>query len=361
MKIALVHEFLNQYGGAERVLENFLEIWPEAETYVLLYDKKKTEGRFEKYKKRISYLNNFPFVRSHYKLLLPLMPKAIESFDFDCFDLVISDSSAFAKGIKTSKLHICYCHTPTRYLWTDEDYIDYQKYPKVLKFLGKNYLKKLKKWDYNAAQRPNFFIANSTNVQIRIKKFYNRDSVVIYPPIDANEFQPVGTKQDYFLAAGRLEPYKKTDLIIEAFNKLGWKLKILGTGSDLNRLKKLSGSNIEFLGYVPDKDLARYYSEAKALIFAAVEDAGIVPLEAQACATPVIAYRAGGSLETIKEGVTGEFFDEQSAESIVEKLKSFDASKYNPETIRENALQYDKNVFQKKIKGFVEEKYENRT
>ncbi|OGE82177.1 MAG: hypothetical protein A3B10_02205 [Candidatus Doudnabacteria bacterium RIFCSPLOWO2_01_FULL_44_21] len=362
MRIALVHEFLTQLGGAERVLENFLEIWPNAMVHVLIYDEKKTHGKFEQYQKRLSFLNNWPLARTHYKLLLPFMTQAIESFKFDDFDLVISDSSAFAKGIKTDKLHICYCHTPTRYLWTEaKSYLKAMPYPFFLKWAGSSVLPYLRRWDYKAAQRVNFFVANSENVRKRIGKYYQRDSVVIPPPVDNEFFRPVSEKKDYFFTASRLEPYKKMEIVVGAFNVSGLKLKIAGTGSKLAALKKLAKSNIEFLGRISDDELRRRYSEAQAFIFPAEEDAGIMILEANACGTPVIAYRAGGALESVIEGKTGEFFKEQSVEAIKTVVRNFDAKKYNAETIRQQAQQYDKKIFQKKIKEFVEEKYAHRT
>ncbi len=361
MKIALVHEFLNQLGGAEKVLENFLEIWPEAELHIILYNKDKTKGRFEKYKKKISWLNDFPMAQKHPRLLLMFMTSAIESFDFSEYDLVFSDSSSFAKGAKTDKLHICYCHTPTRFLWTDEEYINYQRYPGLLKTLGKLVLPQIKKWDYNAAQRPNFIIANSENVKNRIKKYYNRDSEVIYPPIDTGFFKPMGNKQDYFFTVSRLEPYKKIDVIVEAFNELGLPIKIAGTGTVADQLKAMAKPNVQFLDRISEEDLSKHYAEAKGFVFAADEDAGITILEAQSAGTPVIAYRAGGALEFITEGVTGEFFDAQTPQSLVEALKKFTPDKYDRQKLRENALKYDKKNFQKKIKDFVEEKYANRT
>ncbi len=357
MKIALVHEFLNQLGGAERVLQNFLEIWPKATFHVLLYDKDKTLGQFENTKKQISFINFLPFAHKHPRLFVTFMPSAIEHFDFEDFDLVLSDSSSFAKGIKTDKLHICYCHAPTRYIWTAHDYIDNQQYPQALKWLGKSFLKRLKKWDYAAAQRVNFFIANSRNIQQQIKKYYDRDSIVIPPPVDTEFFHPATEKQDYFFTASRLEPYKKIDIIIQAFNDLGLRLKVAGSGTDAARLKSMAKPNIEFLGYINDEELRKYYSEAKAFVFAADEDAGIAPVEAQACGTPVIAYGKGGVSETVKPGVTGEFFGEQTAESLKQVLKSFDASKYDGKIIRSHALQYDKKIFQKMIKEFLEQKY----
>src|SRR5258708_433554 len=360
MKVALVHEFLNQLGGAERVLKNFLEIWPDADLHILLFDGKKTKGEFDSYNKKLSFLNYLPGTRKHPRLFVTLMPLAIEHFNFDEYDVVISDSSSYAKGIKTDKLHICYCHAPTRYLWTVHDYLAKQQYPEVFKQLGKPAITWLKKWDYNAAQRPNFFIANSRNIQQQIKQFYNRDAEVIPPPMDTTVFYPDGDKQNYFLAASRHQPYKKLEVVIEAFNHPRLPLKLPGIPPHEKALKTMARSNIEFVGAVTDEQLRKLYSGAKAYVFAAEEDAGIMIVEAQACGTPVIAYGKGGALETIKEGITGEFFSEQTKESLVEKLKSFNDEKYNAQTIRENALQYDKKNFQRKIKDFVEGKYANR-
>jgi len=357
MRIALVHEFLNQLGGAEKVLQNFLEIWPDATVHVIFYNKEKTHGEFEAIKKKISFLNNWPLAQKHPRLFLALMPSAIESFRFDDFDVVISDSSSFGHGAKAGgKLHICYYNTPTRFLWADADYIKQQKYPRVLREIGSLLLPQMRKWDLKASKRPDFLIANSANVQERIQKFYHRDSVVIPPPVDTQFFHPVGEKQDYFLAASRLEPYKKVDLVVEAFGKLGLPLKVIGTGTVFDQLKVAAKPNIEFLGRVSDEYLRKYYSGAKAYVFPADEDAGITVIEAQACGTPVLAYGVGGSLETVKPGVTGEFFREQTAEAIIKAVKNFDAAKYNPTEIRKNAEQYDKVIFQKKIKDFVEGK-----
>lgn len=359
MRIALVHEFLTQLGGAERVLQNFLEIWPDATVHVLVYDADKTNNVFEENKKLVSFLNSLPGIRRHHKLYLALMPWAVGSFDLSDYDLIISDSSSFAKGARSkNKLHICYCHTPTRFLWTEkEDYLTNQPYPAFFKLLARPVLSWLKRWDYKAAQQPHFFIANSKNVQNRIKKYYNREAVVIPPPVDTAIFYPQGKKEDYFFTASRLEPYKKIELVVEAFNRLSLPLKIAGSGTASDKLRKMAGPNIEFLGRISDEELRRKYSECKAFIFPAEEDAGIMPLEAQACATPVIALRAGGALETVIEGVTGEFFDQQNSESLLSAIKKFDQKKYDPVKIREHALQFDKTIFQKRLREFVEEKY----
>ncbi|MBX4188275.1 MAG: glycosyltransferase [Candidatus Doudnabacteria bacterium] len=359
MKIALVHDVLNQIGGAEKVLENFLQIWPEAVIHTVFYDEQKTFGIFAKYNKKISALNSFPFSNSHPKLFFPVIPLAFESFKFDDYEVVISDSSAFAKYAKAkNKLHICYCHTPTRFLWTDTDYIDKQSYPFFLKILGELILPLMRKWDFAAAQRPNYYIANSRNVQDRIKKYYNRDSVVIPPPVDTERFYFDGPKSNYFFVASRLEAYKNIEIVVEAFNELGWPLKVAGTGSRMEYLKTLARSNIQFVGRISDDELRKCYSEAKAFVFPADEDAGIMVVESQACGTPVIAYGKGGSLETVIPGKTGEFFSAQTKESLIGILKQFDPTKYDPEQIRNHAMQYDKKNFQNQIRKFVEEKYQ---
>ena len=222
-------------------------------------------------------------------------------------------------------------------------------------------LRVLKKWDYNAAQNPDFFICNSENVKNRIKKYYNRESEVLWPPVNTELFHPEGKKENYFFVASRLEPYKRIELVVQVFNDLGLPLKVAGSGTNSEKLRAMARSNIEFLGRVSDEELRKRYSEAQAFIFPAEEDAGIMVLEAQACGTPVIAYRAGGALETIKEGATGLFFDQQTPESLKEAIGHFDTSMYRSEAIRQHALQFDKKIFQEKIKKFVEEKFhENR-
>lgn len=362
MKIALVHEFLTQLGGAERVLENFLEEWPDSTLHVLVYEKERTHNVFEKYKKRLSVINALPGLAKYHRWLLPLMPWLIERFRFDEFDAVLSDSSSFAKGANSrGKLHVCYCHTPTRFLWTESDkYIDSQQHHSFVKFIAKKMLPGLRRWDLKASKRPDYFIANSENVRQRIQKYYNRDSVVIPPPVDTKAFYPDGEKQDFFLAASRLEPYKKIELAVEVFNELGLPLKVAGTGTYSEKLRAMAKPNIEFLGRVSDEELRKLYSQAQAFVFPADEDAGIMVLEAQACGTPVIAYGAGGSLETIRPGVTGEFFKEQTKESLKAAVQDFDAARYNPAQIREHAMQYDKKVFKQKIRAFMEEKMKER-
>jgi len=362
MKIALVHEFLTQLGGAERVLKNFLQEWPEARLNVLISSDTRTHGEFKTYQKQMSKLNYLPGVVHYHRWLLPLMPWAIEQFKFNEFDVVLSDSSSFAKGVKSQgKLHICYCHTPTRFLWTEsEKYIEAQPNSPIVKFLAKLILPWLRRWDLEASKRPDYFIANSENVRQRILKYYQRDSIVIPPPVDTEFFKPQGVKQSHYLAASRLEPYKKIELVVSVFNDLGLPLKVAGTGTNLDKLRAMAKSNIEFLGRVSDEQLRTLYSEAQAFVFPAEEDAGIMVLEAQACGTPVIAFGKGGSLETILPGVTGEFFKEQTIDSLKSTLQNFNPLKYNPELIRANAQKYDNQVFRRKIREFVETKYQEQ-
>ncbi len=358
MRVALVHDYLNQYGGAERVLEAFCEIWPEAPIFTLVYDKHRTGLAFEGRKIRTSFLQRLPLVRAHHRPFLMLMPLGVEQFDLSKYDLVISDSASYAKGVITrpNTLHICYCHTPTRYVWDDSHkYVEEFNYPGVIKKVIPPFLNYLRLWDEAAAARPDLYLANSKFVAARIKKYYNRPAQVIYPPVKTDKFYLADKPDNYFLLLSRFLPYKKVDLAIAAFNQLGWSLKIIGDGPDKNRLKKLAGSNIEFLGLVADSRLPEYYARCQAFIFPQEEDFGIAAVEAMAAGRPVIAYRGGGALEMVVEGETGLFFNEQTVESLVATLKKFRASDFSAGRIRQHALRFDKEVFKNKIKEFIKE------
>lgn len=360
MRVALVHEFLTQLGGAERVLEVFHELFPDAPVYTLVYDEQKTDSRFKGYDLRVSFLQKFYQISKSYKWLLPLMPRAIQSFDLSTYDLVLSDSSAFTKGVKVKKpaVHISYCHTPTRYLWQEMD--DYVKaaIPPLVRPLVKPYLKHyLRKWDYRAAQRPGFLIANSLTVQKRIKQYYNRDSEVIYPPVDTEFFKGgngrKGSKGEYYFTASRLEPYKKIDLVVEAFNRLNLPLKVAGDGTQAQSLKRKAKGNIEFLGRVSDEELRELYGNAKAFIFPALEDAGIMTLESLACGTPVIGFAKGGTAEFIKNEEHGVLFAEQTTPAISSAAKKLATMKFDPEKLRARALEFDKAKFKEKVRACV--------
>lgn len=359
MKIAIIHDYLNQYGGAERVLETFLEIWPDADVYTLLYNKNNISQTLRARKINVSFLNAFPFERVYYEYLLPFYPLAIEKFDTRKYDLVISSSSAWAKGALTGlkTCHISYCYNPMRFAWdtffsvTGTRGIISKGLSLIISFL--------RIWDLSSSKRPDKYFTISRFVQKRITKYYHLDSEIIYPPVDTEYFKPDVHKrqEEFFLLVSRLKPYKRIEIAIEAFNILGLPLVIIGEGSHSGALKKKAKRNIQFLSNIDDKTLLSYYQRCRAFIFPAEEDFGIVPLEAQACGKPVIAYRGGGSLETVKEGVTGEFFYPQTSKAIVKTVRAFNADKYDSDMIRKHALQFSKNIFKETFRTKVEEFY----
>lgn len=366
MKVAFVHDYLNQYGGAERVLEAFCELWPEAPIYTLLYDKKKLAGIFGQRRIYTSFLQKIPLVTGHHRPFLFLMPMAIEQLNLLGYDLVISDSASYAKGVITrpDALHICYCHTPTRYIWDDcHKYARDFYYPSWVKRVIPFFLNYLRLWDEAAAGRVDKFIANSQFIAGRIKKYYRREAEVIYPPARLDLFRPAAAEMgDYFLAVGRFLPYKKLDLVIEAFNQLGLSLVIVGDGpkAERNRLKNLARRNIKFVGWADDAALNGYYQHCRALIFPQEEDFGIAAVEAMACGRPVIAYKKGGALETVKEGETGIFFEEPTMDSLMAAVKKFEkmAHLFQPVFIRRHSEQFDKEIFKIKIKNFAEKSWQ---
>ncbi len=360
MKIALVHDYLVQYGGAERVLECFSELWPQAPIFTIVYNKEATHNIFEKKDVRTSWLQNFPLARNYHRIFPPLMPLAIESFDFSAYDIVLSDSSSFSKGIITSPktLHICYMHTPMRYAWDDcQKYTQEFHFPFLVKKLVPFFMNYIRLWDKSSADRPDKIIANSNFVKKRIKKYYRRESDVIYPPVSYSNFNIGKKSQEYFLMVGRLIAYKKFDIAIQAFNKLGLKLKIIGRGPELERLKKMAGKNIEFLGRVSDEKLSECYSGCKAFIFPQEEDFGIVAIEAMASGKPIIAYRGGDIPEHIENKKTGILFDEQKLENICEAVEKFKTMSFDSEYIRKSVEKFDKEFFKAKIKEYIENEY----
>lgn len=357
MRVALVHDYLNQYGGAERVLEAFCELWPQAPIFTLVYDEKRTGRAFAGRRIKTSFLQKVPLVKAHHRPFLMLMPLAIEQFDLSAYDLIISDSASFAKGIITrpGALHICYCHTPTRYVWDDSHkYVEEFNYPRFIKKAIPPFLSYLRVWDEAAAHRPDIYLANSRFVAARIKKYYGRESQVICPPVKTGSFYLSGRSGDYFLMIARFLPYKKVDLAIAAFNELGWPLKIIGDGPDRHRLKKMAGPGVEFVGLVSEKRLPGYFAHCRALIFPQEEDFGISAVEAMAAGRPVIAYRGGGALEIVIDGRTGIFFEDQTKESLIGALQKFSSIDFSPRLIRQHAESFDKELFKKKIRDFVD-------
>jgi len=356
MKVALVHDYLNQYGGAERVLEAFCQIFPQAPIYTLLYDKERTGWAFADRRIQTSFLQKIPLLKSHHRPFLMLMPLAIEQFDLSQYDLVLSDSASYAKGVITSPktLHICYCHTPIRYAWDDSHkYIEEFGYPGLVKKFIPFFMNYIRLWDEQAAQRVDQFIANSQFVAQRIKKYYHQDSEVIHPPVKTNLFYLADRPDKYFLMVGRFLPYKRFDLAIESFNQLGLPLKIIGDGPEKKKLQKKAKSNIEFVGLVSDEKLKDYYAHCQAFIFPQEEDFGITAVEAMAAGRPVIAYQAGGALEIVQPGITGLFFKEQNTDYLIEALRNFKLTDFDPKLIRKKAMEFDQERFKEKIKEFV--------
>jgi glycosyltransferase involved in cell wall biosynthesis len=361
MKIALVHDYLVQYGGAERVLECFTELFPYAPIYTLVYDKEAMHDVFKNRNIITSNLQKYRFIRKHHRLFPLPMTWSIEQFDFSKYDIVLSDSSSFAKGIITGPetLHICYMHTPMRYAWDDcQKYTDDFNFPKWIKKFVPFVINYVRIWDKISADRVDRFIANSNFVAERIKKYYRKNSIVIHPPVSVKSFSISSENDNYFLMVGRLIAYKRHDIAIEAFNQLGLPLKIIGRGPELERLQKMSKSNIEFLGRVSDSKLPEYYSKCQAFIFPQEEDFGIVAIEAMASGRPVIAYRGGDIPEHLEEGKIGVFFEKQNAEEIIKAMNKFKVIKFNSEYIRSKALKFDREIFKSKIKDYIENELE---
>lgn len=361
MKVALVHEHLAQDGGAENVLRMFHEVFPDAPIFTLVYDRERAHRAFKKADVRTSFIQKMPMGVRLYQMALPLMSTAVEKYDLSGFDIILSSASGFAKGVLTSPqtLHICYCHSPTRYLWSDaHTYYKELRYNRLIKAFIPFALTKLRQWDRVAADRVDKFIANSKYVQRRIKKYYKADSDIIYPPVEVEKFKPANQIDDFYLALGRLVAYKRYDLTIKAFNKIGRPLKIASEGPELDYLSKIAGPNIEFLGRVDDKTRRDLYARAQAFIFPQEEDFGITAIEAMASGTPVIAYGLGGALETVIPNKTGLLFKRQTVSSLVNGLNHFWRHKFNSEAIRDHALRFSQERFKQEIKNKVAQSWE---
>ena len=366
MRLALVYDRVNKFGGAERILLALHEIWPEAPLYTAVYSPQNAIWA-SSFKIIPSFLKKLPFMQEKHELLTPLTPIAFEQFNFDKFDVVISVTSGDAKGIitKPATLHICYCLTSTRYLWSG--YQDYIAQPGmgalngIVKLLMKVFFPKLRQWDFIASRRPDFYLAISQTVADRIKTYYKKEAEIIYPPVKIRNFHLRKEKntESYYLIVARLVPYKKIDYAISAFNKLGWPLKIIGRGIDEYRLKSLAVGNIEFIsGYLTDEQLDWYYQNCRALIYPGEEDFGLTAVEAQACGKAVIAYRKGGMQEIILEGKTGEFYNTPDESALISVLKKFVKRDYLPSDCRNNANRFAALYFKKKMKKKVEDLWE---
>lgn len=358
MKVALVHDYLIQDGGAERVLLELHRLFPRAPIFTLFYDPERSHPDFKHADIRASKLNDLPFAQSHYEWYLPLMPNAIENIDVSGFDLVISSSSSFAKGVIASPhaTHICYCHTPTRFLWQERlGYINELPQPRLVKNVLPHYLHKLRQWDLLAANRPDLIFTNSKTSQARIKRFYRRESQVIYPPVDVQQITPIPGLGQYWLAGGRFVSYKRFDLVVKAFAKLNLPLKIFGSGPEEKKLKQLAGPKTEFVGRIPERVKVELYQNCIGFIYPQTEDFGITAVEAMAAGKPVIAFGEGGATETVIPGVTGQFLDAQCWEDIGNAVIRFDPARYQAKSIRAQAERFSTKAFQDQFRQALEQ------
>jgi glycosyltransferase involved in cell wall biosynthesis len=364
LRVAIVHDWFYTRGGSERVVEALAEIFPQADLFTLFARPESMSPQLRSRKLTTSWLQSIPFIHRFHRQTLLLHPIALEQFDLSSYDLVISSSSSSVKGVITSPntVHVCYCHSPMRYIWDM-----YPAYLRDMPIIDRIFFAltahKIRLWDYASAGRVDHFICNSHYVASRIRKFYRREAEVIYPPVEVQSVQLDDRQDDFYLAVGRLVHYKRFDLAIEACNQLKRRLKIIGTGPGLRRLKRIAGPNVEFLGFVSDVQKKEMLSRCRALLFPGEEDFGIVPLEAQACGRPVIAFGGGGALETVigmedNSSPTGVFFYESTPQSLAGAIQRFEecSNCFEPETIREHALKFDASVFRKRIIDSLERK-----
>jgi len=361
MRVALVHDYLTHLGGAERVLSALMELYPNAPVYTMVYDVDRVGSIIDKRRVRSSFLQRLPGARQPHRYFpLGLMPLAVEQFDLSQFDVVLSASHSFGKGVVVGPdtMHIAYCFTPTRYAWDDSHrYVREFAPGKMMQRFAPMALSYVRLWDYYAAQRAHAYITLSSYVSRRISKYYRRSSQVIAPPVELESFDVVDQEGSYYLIVARLVPYKRIELAIDACEKLGRPLKIVGVGPEEESLKSRSGRWTSWLGFVPDHDLPLLYQGAKALLFPQEEDFGITPLEAAACGKPTIAYRAGGALETIKEDETGQFFNKQDSEALADAILNLEGRSYDAQAIRRHAESFSRSVFTRKIKETVDREY----
>jgi len=365
LKSAIVHDRFTTYAGSEKVVEAIQEDFPSS-LYAIMVNKELIKGTvFENINIHTSFVQRLPRVEKAYQIYLPLYPLAVEQFDLSAFDIIISSSHTVAKGVLTNpdQLHICYCHTPMRYAWDlYHDYLKSSGLEKGIKGgLARLFLHYLRMWDILTLSRVDHFIANSLHVARRIRKTYGRDSTVIYPPVDVDRFAACSDKDNYYITVSRLVQYKKVDMIIEAFSLMpDKKLVVIGDGPDMRKIKARASKNIELLGYQSDDALIAHLCRAKAFVFAAEEDFGIAPVEAQACGTPVIAYGKGGVLETVAQGKTGILFPEQNVRSLIQAVTEFERTQaqFDPLVIRKNAERFSKQRFKKEFKKFVDDRVE---
>lgn len=355
MKVAIVHDYLNQAGGAERVVGTLHSMFPDAPIFTTILDRGTLWPSLRDADIRTSWMQGLPGLKRHFKKYLPFYPAAIESFRLQEYDLVISSSSAFAHGAVTAPeaLHICYCHTPMRFAWDYERYVARESLGSATRLLLRPLIRSMQRWDLKTAKRPNVYVVNSSVVAERVRRLYGQPSEIIPPPVDLGRYEPSSTIAEYFLVVSRLNTYKRIDLVVDAFNKLGRSLLIVGDGPERAALQHRAKSNVRFIGHVPDEQVARHYAECQAVIFPGEEDFGIVPLEANASGRPVIAFRKGGALDTVIDGRTGVFFDEQSVASLCDAIHRCESISWVARELRVHASEFDEAQFRTRFLSVV--------
>jgi glycosyltransferase involved in cell wall biosynthesis len=360
LKLALAHDWLNQMGGAENVLEEMVAMYPGAPVYTTIYGPAQMPAAYREWDIRATWLDRAPAVHRHHQPYLPLYPPAVASMDLSGFDVILSNKSGFIHGLRHSarQLHICYCLAPTRYVWSYGDYAQREGFGRWLGAAIAPVISRLQRWDYQAAQRVDHFIAISKDIQQRIKKFYGRGSVIIYPPVNTDRFRPVENPAgDYYLVVSRLIPYKRIDLAVQAFSRMNKRLIVVGDGRDRAQLEALAGPTVEFTGRLPWDDVVQLMSNCRAFLFPGFEDFGIAPVEAQAAGRPVIAFAKGGALDTVIDGLTGLFFREQSVAALVDAVEKFERLFFEPAIARRNAERFSRHRFRRELDQFVADKW----
>jgi len=362
MNVALVHDWLNQKGGAEHVLESLASLYPTAPIYTSMYWPQAMPASYGDWDIRTSFMNRLPLVKTHHQPFLPLYPLAFEGFDFSAYDLVLSNKSGFCHGIITGPetLHICYCLTTTRYLWDFERYAQREGIGRLGRAFLQPILSYLRLWDRLAADRVDHFIAISRTVQQRIARLYRRESVVIYPPVHTERFSIAEDRiEDYYLVVSRLVPYKRVDLAVQALSQLDRPLIVVGDGRDRASLERLAGPTVTFSGHLSDKEVSDLLRRCRAFIFPGIDDFGIAPVEAMASGRPVIAFAAGGALDTVVEGETGLFFRESTPAALAATIQQFETLDFDSAAIRHHAERFDQAIFERKLTTFVEKAVES--
>ncbi|MCU0497275.1 MAG: glycosyltransferase [Anaerolineae bacterium] len=363
MKLALVHDWLNQIGGAEDVLMELVKMYPDSPIYTSIYAPELMPTIYRSWDIRTLWIDRLPAIHRYHQPYLPFYPWAWSGLDLSDYGVILSNKSGFCHGIHAGPetLHICYCLAPTRYVWQFESYIAREGIGRAIEIALRPLIAALRHWDYEAAQRVDHFIAISSEIQARIQQFYHRESVVIYPPVETERFATARVQpeqvEDYYLIVSRLIPYKRIDLAIQAANRLGVRLKIGGRGRDLDRLKALAGETVEFLGYVPDDQLPSLMARCRAFLFPGLEDFGITPVQAQAAGRPVIAFGGGGALDTVIPAQTGELFQELTVDSLSAVIDDFDPTRYDVDRLQAHARRFDVTVFQSALALFITQAY----